>query len=738
MSLYDNYQLANSTGTPAYVGSALQEKIGVLSTLQQRADQSQYNDDMLSRTAQDAMINEQDRPLYEQVVSKYRDNINARAKSGNYEDMQMATSRDAYNYASDFKAFGRNFGLTQARIADIKKMSERGADGKAGIGSETADALMREVSSYSGLKKDADGNYTNYYQGAAIAPDVDVAGKVKSWASDIVARETGQEVKSMQEGSDGQMHYITIGGKTGVVTSDQIKNAINYGSQSDQGFKDYLHQKQRLETNGLDRVTYEDMAKDPKAKDTADTIKAEADRQGTTFGKLYRQIKAEQIKNDVASNAYNYGMKYVKNDSERKWLDDGLTESASKKLTDQTQNVALLYQGPDVQFQPKMKDPQLLTTAADQANYNIGNIAKQLGNPNLDPRDRSMLLNQLDDAKNQKTSAESILNGAKEATAKKMGYPDYAAVQAKILPALTSNIPATAQGYSPNGKIVNLTQADITKAIMDNKLKMTGPIIDKNRGSKPGYYELETPTGPVMIKDVNTETKIKNALDAVQEINGPFHNKLEDEIKTNAEHYGYKPLQVALPDKDSQEFSKAYKVNPGAFEIRANDDPTEPVKDKDKPIELDFGSVHTIKQGGNVVMQARGKDAKGKLTDQYYTVQPVGVNNFNDVVASAIEKKGDINSRVAAASLRANGWNGAVANLQNTEAKDITLPNSTGNDLVKLGTVRRETTPLGQPVYNIYNSSGQKVRTYSDPDEAGKAIQTMVDHIRSQEAISGK
>lgn len=328
-SLYDSYELANSTQTPAYVGSDLGEKISVLSQLQQRYDQAHQADDMLARTAQDAQVNEQDKPFYNDVIDKYRQRIATRASSGDYENMQMATARDAYDYAGDYKAFGHNNQLVQARQAEIQKMSDKGPD-KGGIGAETADALRAELNSYSGLKKDDNGQYTNFYSGHAIAPDVDVDKKVKEWASDIVSNDVGYEVRA-EKGIDGQLHYVTRSGKTETVTSDQIKNAINYGSQSDQGFKDYLHQKQRLETIGTDKYSYGDIDK-VHGSQVAAQIQEEADRQGTTVGNIYRQMRMQQVQNDVANNAWKYGMKYLKNNVTTGNLDDGLTEAAKKAL----------------------------------------------------------------------------------------------------------------------------------------------------------------------------------------------------------------------------------------------------------------------------------------------------------------------------------------------------------------------------------------------------------------------
>lgn len=336
--LYDSYQIANSTQTPAYVGSDLAEKVSVLSQLQQQYNQAHQADDMLARTAQDAQVNEQDKPLYNAVVDKYRKRIDERAKSGNYEDMQMGTARDAYDYAGDYKAFGRNVGLVQNRLAEIQKMSDKGPD-KGGIGAETADLLKRELGSYEGLKKDENGQYTNYYSGHSIAPDVNVDEKVKDWASDIVSRDIGYTTR-VEKNLNGELHYVTKAGKTETVTPQQIKDAITYGSQSDQGFKDYLHQSQRLGTIGADKIDYS-TGKKSLGEDTANAIMHEANKQGTTFGNVYRQMRMQQIQQEVASNAYNYGMKYVKANSDAKYMDDGLTEAAKKKLDDTSNNFAV-------------------------------------------------------------------------------------------------------------------------------------------------------------------------------------------------------------------------------------------------------------------------------------------------------------------------------------------------------------------------------------------------------------
>ncbi len=441
MSLYDNYQLDNSTQTPAYVGSDVATKVSVLSQLQDRYNKSQQSDDMLSRMAQDnTNVYSGDTPLYNQVVDQYRKNIAQRAQSGNYEDMQLGTTKDAYDFSQDIKPFATNKGLIQARLAEIQKMSDKGpggTDGKGGggIGAETADLLRQELGQYTGLKKDqTSGQYSNYYSGHAIAPDINVDARVKEWAGDIVSRKLGYEVKA-EEGVDGQLHYVTRGGSTETVSPDQIKAAINYGSQSDQGFKDFLHQQQRLKTMGTDKVTYDQVANQgPQAKSTADSIQAEADRQGTSFGNVYRQMRMQGVQNEIASNAYGYGMKYVKNDSDTKTLDDGLTEGAKKKLDDSDTNfaipVTLGAYGSDFDTPDKLAGEQQASVQRQQAaqaglkDWISTNGIKQVGGKYIDQNgtdvtDQAMRQQLL---VKQEQAHQATLKGIDDAAKKEAGF----------------------------------------------------------------------------------------------------------------------------------------------------------------------------------------------------------------------------------------------------------------------------------------------------------------------------
>lgn len=307
MGLYDQYDLANSTGVPAYVGSTLPERTKVMDVLQQRYDNAKFSDDMLARTSADAKINEQDRGLYNNVIDKYRQSMAKRAQSGNYEDMMMDTTRDAYNFASDYKPFAENYGRLQGHIADITKHQDEGK-----IGTETAQKLIAEMSQYKGLQQDpTTGKYTNYFQGNGIAKDVDVAKKVEDWTKDVVAKETGDKVESIEHNADGNSYYVTRGGTRKVITKDQINRALVYGSQLDPEFNDYVKQKQRLDTLGMDRVTYDQYAQiHPQA---AANIKAAADKAGLSFGEVLRDQMQKNVKDQLLNTASGYASKFVTN-----------------------------------------------------------------------------------------------------------------------------------------------------------------------------------------------------------------------------------------------------------------------------------------------------------------------------------------------------------------------------------------------------------------------------------------
>lgn len=215
-------------------------------------------------------------------------------------------------------------------------MADKGLESRSGggISAATADALKAEIGQYSGLQKDPNtGEYSNYYSGHAIAPDVDVAKHVDQYLHDAAVHKWGSDVKE-QEDVNGVMHYITRAGTSETLSPEQVKQIINSASNVDTPFVQSLTQQKRLGTLGADKVTYDQVAnQSPEAKNTADQIQAEADRQGTTFGDVYRQMRMQHVQNDVASKMWEYGIsKYAVNNRTSKLEDDGMTEEAKKAL----------------------------------------------------------------------------------------------------------------------------------------------------------------------------------------------------------------------------------------------------------------------------------------------------------------------------------------------------------------------------------------------------------------------
>lgn len=333
MGLYDGYQLGNSTATPAFVGSDVDTKIGVLQQLNQRYLEGKAADDALSRSLRDSVVAANDQPLYNEVTQRYRDNMARRAQAGNYEDMQQATAKDAYDFASQYKAFAMNHALQQNYLTEIQKASDRGADGRAGIGSDVADMLKAEMYNAPGLKMDSrTGQISGFFRAPAIAIGTDKPKKVKEWAADVVAHEVGSEVKSIEQGSDGMLHYVTKAGTSGTVTPAQIQKAVAYGMKIDDQFRNDVQQESRLRTNGLERYTYDDVA--AVHKDLADKIQEEAQRTGQPFGMLYRNTVRDMIEQQRANDIQQYATKYTRNDHTSKYEDTLADPSQLTKNTD--------------------------------------------------------------------------------------------------------------------------------------------------------------------------------------------------------------------------------------------------------------------------------------------------------------------------------------------------------------------------------------------------------------------
>lgn len=240
MSIYDQYQLANSHSIPDYQGSAIPELTKVASTLEDRYDQGVQSADLLDQSIRTSQAATPDQPVLRDLKDQYRQKLQGYADKGDYENMWRNVALDARDFAGKYKTIDQNRQAIGAWSSDLDK---RVSEGKL----DTAVASARKLQmqdTYSGLKVDPDtGQFTNAFQGASTVPSIDVPEKVNKWLQDSHAIEQGWKVEKPTPDGDW---YITNGSERKKLPWATIKPVIDSGMQLDPEVKAYLSQEHEL------------------------------------------------------------------------------------------------------------------------------------------------------------------------------------------------------------------------------------------------------------------------------------------------------------------------------------------------------------------------------------------------------------------------------------------------------------------------------------------------------------
>jgi len=731
--LYDKYQLTNSSQIPIYEGSANKEVLQVAEVLQGRYDQAQAYDDYLAEQAKYAKVHDKDRGLFTEMTQGYRDRLTQRAQSGNYEDMLRATAQDARGFGRDYAAFADNLKRRQDYREDIEKQRK-----DLNLSADDVNGLLA-LSEYQtkGLRKDPKtGEIVGQFQGITPNKSIDFSAWTDEKLKGIIAQENGWDSTSVQGISgmsdDGEKYYVQRGGKTVTVDAKRIRAVLNQAMQLDPEFQGALKQKAMLGTIGLDRMTPA-MVKDAAVRDR---IQAAADGAGISFGQAYQQMAGSDIVNNITKGSLNYGvLKREQHDVDSSMNIRGETEQTGRDKKVLEDNIRFMIPDGDGRFDEKMKDPGLLQDASNSAQSTITSMTARLSDPKLTPEDRRDVISQIQAAKASKTSADAILNGARNAVATKLGYSQgYDAMMSSQLKPVMDATAVPVTGKTADGRDLTMSKAEVVSAILGNKVKRMNRSFSNPYGSTGNdNYEVQTSKGTITVSGGELD-KLVAPMQKVTQLRNKIDSDVNKEVKQNAEKYAYKPTQVSLSKAEAEGLEKLYQGSPGAFDIRASDNQSAQILDADDlPKDLRFSSTHITKADGSVVLKGQEYDEKGKPTGKVFYAKPLPGNNINVVIGKNLLKKTqDRDMMMAGASLINNNWSGTVASLQDNEELPITV--SDGDMGTNIGFVKRipSTIIAGKSRYIITDANKNRIASFDDINEASMSIQSVVDKQMSK------
>lgn len=696
MGLYDGYQLANSRLTKPYQGSTLNELIKVSDVFQERYDAAELGMGALGDMIKNAKTLGQDEPLFKQRAQEYKNKLEDWSKRQDLENLPKDIMKAGRQFATEYQNFSQNLAKAQAYQDDL----EKAVDAKR-ISRQRADDLLAVSSaSYKGLKYDpSTGAYKNQFQGIGAANEVDDAEWVKKVAGDIAASKSG----SLVEGPAGD-YFIKRGSSIERITPDQIQSAVNAAYELDPEIQaDYAQRAQIEGFKTASRIKLEDL--DP-------TIQQKVKESGLSLEEYVAQGAFQKQRGALSQLANKYA--YIAKTSSFEY--DGTTvegQVKAAKLSKDVDEIPFLIPDADMKLSDKMKDRSKLEDGAKQDQQNIDRISSILSSPDkiesLHPDEVADYRRQLQASRSAKLAKESIISGAEETVAKRMGYTNAAELLKK------NEVNATSY-LQPGSKVKNLFNGqDRTVA----NVKANGEAYLGIQQYKITYTDgtSELRNEKPAVNPQGNKAKEGTVAD--------FRAEVRKEIKTNAENYAFKPVAINLTKAESDGLKTMIQSSPSSVEFYKPGSTT-PVGSKKAPEDFEIGSLKVMKDNGSFyinVMELK----KGKPTGDTYNMRITPGSNVGPVVANRLMKHSNKNpDALAAASILSGGnWSGTLNEMQNNEK----IPIATNAGTV-IGFVERKGYTSGSNAsrYIIYDANGKDL-SLSIPESIRGNVGTISDWI---------
>lgn len=300
MGLYDNYKLSNSTGVQQFAGSIVPDLKLAKDQADARYEQSQEGLINLPEVLNQAPINPQDKPVWNQINSEAQEKLAAWTKRPDLENATIDIYRYSKQVGNKLKTLADQKKARDTYVAEIDKREDIDSLTKQWA-KETADA------DYGQLQFGPDGRPVNQYQGKIPAKQVSKAEKMQK-ALQFVTGNSSAEVQGYD--SENGMVTYRIGNEIKTISEAEVMNAYKSSKDLDPEWQASDEQEQAVKlyhaTKGItDDIVLNQMEANPSNLEIQRT-KELMETRGYPPALAFKEAKKESIKRnmDNAEAAY--------------------------------------------------------------------------------------------------------------------------------------------------------------------------------------------------------------------------------------------------------------------------------------------------------------------------------------------------------------------------------------------------------------------------------------------------
>jgi hypothetical protein len=649
MGLYDNFRLANSNEIPRFVGSAGDEFIKVGQYKQGLYDTNLNQGVDLNTNANEVdTVLAKDKPFADELRNSTQSRIKELVQQGDWE-----------NAGPELRQLGQNFANRQREIMvpqiaaqEYRKSLE---NKEYNLTPEQKNALYAmSVSGYSGLSKNARGQYVGSFNGVSPAKNIDVNERVDKWLKDIAVSKGGT---SYEFTSDGDMWITKDGEHHELLPAKQIAGVLNAAKSNDTEYQSFKNMQGRIAgftaasgINSLDDV--------PQAlrSRVAEGMKKTGYSAGTVYGKLMEL----GTNDDIDQQVYNYGV--GKYQMANQWREHGL-KTNEFTLKDHNSDTGAagpyVFQGPDSKLTNDEKDYSKLQTTVNDTRSNLAlaqaevtKLTKDLQGT-LSPTARAQKQSDLTNAQNrvaamqaQTNRAEDLMNYSKDVTAQNKGYNDYEDFYTKNKAGMERTI---AKSY-PNGIMTasgkHVSLDELTRAAVDGRIvgnyEAAGSAVGGPTQRLTGVtVSLKDGTKVPIAGSKGTEIfyNIQGALDKDAKNIRDFQKDVKEQHANNVKDFSIQSANIQIPDKQREDIGTMLRGMKDGIRF------SEPgqLKGTDAPDNFSVTSYGLTATGDDVKFQVEERDKDGKPTGKYYDAVTKG--NASTRLAQQYGASKDVYSR---------------------------------------------------------------------------------------------
>ena len=738
--LYDNWRLSNSTAIPQYEGSAGDEFIKVGQYKQGLYDANMNSGIDLGGSANEvSSVFQQDQPLVQELRQQTQDKLSDLTQRGNWEDFQPEIKQLGQHFANR----SRELMAPQQALQEYKKSLD---EKELNLTPEQKQAMYAmSVAGYSGLKKNARGQYVGAFNGIQAAKNIDVNKRVDEWLKDAVSHKWGSEAEAISS-DDGGMWIVKNGEKIDRMTKEDIAHIFANASANDTEYQAFKNMMGNIKGFGA-RGIYDYNSVEGPIKDAALEY---SNKTGIPFSKVYEQMVNQSTKNGIDNAALSYAIgKYQKNDV---FTNSGI-KANEYRLKDYEHSLTnpispFITQGPDTKLTDDEKNYKTLSKNTTDTREQLGNakesldaLNKKLQNPNLAPATRTQLTSERDalqkNVQGLETKAqrnEEIMSYSKDITAQGMGYDDYSSFLQKNSQGLDVAIKKIfPNGLTAKGRKISvdeLTEAAAEGRIQGRLSQVTGP------GGKPQVLGSTITLKDGTKIDLSNGDKggmLNDAVAGVFQAKGnrlrEFEDKLSQTHQENVKDFAIQSSNISLNENDRKDIAAHIKSNMDGVRF-SKPGQIDAVK---APDNFEVFTIGTTGLGSDVKIKAQELDENNKPTGKFFDVTMPN-SNIQSVISRKLGASNDPEARLAADILEPNS---GARQLYNTipgnkiHVGQITNPGSKDADpidvYIKVSRNRDKSI-----TYNLVDDGGNVLKSTGNVGEAGM----WMDNLQQKETYS--